>query len=43
MANLYHFNVQARKLHLAYFVPIDSHFGQILRYGLQIFFAYKLH
>ena len=27
------------KWHLAYFVPIDGHFGQIGRYGLQICFA----
>ena len=32
------FNVLVPKLHLAYFVPIDGHFGQFVRYGLQICF-----
>ena len=27
------------KWHLAYFVSIDGHFGQIGRYGIQIFFG----
>ena len=31
------------KWYLTYFVPIDGHFGQIVRYGLQIFFARYLH
>ena len=31
-------NVLVPKWHLAYFVPIDGHFGQIVRYGLQICF-----
>ena len=31
------------KWHLAYFVPIDGHFGQIGRYGLQICFAQHLY
>ena len=33
------FNVLVPKWHLANFVPIDGHFGQIVRYGLQICFA----
>ena len=32
-----------KKWHLTYFVPIDGHFGQIVRYGLQICFAQYLH
>ena len=32
-------NVLVPKWHLTYFVPIDGHFGQIGRYGLQICFA----
>ena len=34
-------NFHAPKWHLAYFVPIDGHFGQIGRYGLQICFAHS--
>ena len=29
-------NVFVPKWHLTYSVPIDGHFGQIVRYGLQI-------
>ena len=29
-------NVLVPKWHLLYSVPIDGHFGQIVRYGLQI-------
>ena len=36
-------NVLVPKWQLAYYVPIDGHFGQIVRYGLQICFAYHLH
>ena len=43
MTKLCPFNVQAPKWHQAYFVPIDGHFGQIVRYGLQISFAEHLH
>ena len=39
MTKLCQFNVLVPKWHLAYFVPIDGHFGQIVRYGLQICFA----
>ena len=39
MTKLLPFNFYAPKWHLAYFVPIDGHFGQIGRYGLQICFA----
>ena len=30
---------QSAKWHLAYFLPIDGHFRQIVRYGLQICFT----
>ena len=36
------FNVHAPKWHLAYFLPIDGHFGQIVRYGLRICFTLYL-
>ena len=35
MTKLCPFNVYAPKWHLAYLVPIDGHFGQIVRYGLK--------
>ena len=37
------FNVLVPKWHLAYFVPIDGHFGQFVRYELQICFSHHLH
>ena len=37
MTKLCPFNAHVPKWHLAYFVPIDGHFGQIVRYGLQFF------
>ena len=37
------FNVLVRNWHLAYFVPIDGHCAQFVRYGLQIRFAMHLH
>ena len=42
MTKLCQFNVQAPKRHLAYFVPIDGHFGQIVRYGLQIYINFDI-
>ena len=32
-------NYHAPKWHMAYFVTIDGHFGQIVRYGLKICFV----
>ena len=43
MAKLCPFNVHAPKWNLTYLVPIDGHFGQIVGYGTQIFFATDLH
>ena len=37
------FNVLVPKCYLAYFVPIDGHFGQFVRYELQICFSNHLH
>ena len=43
MTKLCPFNAHAPTWHLAYFVPIDGHFGEIVRYGFQIRFAHDLN
>ena len=36
MTELCQFNVLADKWHMAFFVPIDGHFGQMFDFGLKI-------